>query len=121
MAEELRIGVTEYLEIELEHERWHCRRCDRDLGPARASYKEGLLVYDRDPREVHRPILDASYEFTHAPDPRWCRILEYYCPSCGTMIETEYLPPGHPPLHDLELDVDHLKAKARMSARGGSR
>jgi acetone carboxylase gamma subunit len=39
----------------------------------------------------------------------WCRILEYYCAGCGTMVETEYLPPGHPPLHDIELDIDALK------------
>ena len=45
------------------------------------------------------------------PTPAWCRILEYYCPQCGTMIETEYLPPGHPPLHDIELDIDALKVQ----------
>ena len=25
------------------------------------------------------------------------------------MVEAEYLPPGHPPLHDIELDIDALK------------
>jgi hypothetical protein len=24
-------------------------------------------------------------------------------------VEAEYLPPGHPPLHDIELDIDALK------------
>ena len=27
------------------------------------------------------------------------------------MIETEYLPPGHPITHDIELDIDALKRK----------
>jgi acetone carboxylase gamma subunit len=27
------------------------------------------------------------------------------------MFEVEYLPPGHPPTHDIELDIDALKAK----------
>jgi hypothetical protein len=27
------------------------------------------------------------------------------------MIETEYLPPGHPLTHDIELDIDALKEK----------
>lgn len=117
MQNEPRVDVTEYLAIALERERWHCRRCDRDLGPARSSYKEGLLVYARDPREIHRPILEESYEYTYAPDPAWCRILEYYCPGCGTLVETEYLPPGHPPLRDIELDIDHLKR--RHGAGGG--
>ncbi|TMC85636.1 MAG: acetophenone carboxylase, partial [Chloroflexi bacterium] len=31
--------------------------------------------------------------------------------SCGTQVETEYLPPGHPITHDLELDIDSLKAR----------
>ncbi len=105
------VDITEYLSIDLIAERWHCRRCNHDIGPARSAYKRGLLVYDRDPTEIHRPILDRSYEFTYAPDPSWCRILEYYCPSCGAMVETEYLPPGHPPQNDIELDIDALKAR----------
>ena len=89
----MRVPMTEYLEIDLERERWLCRRCGHDLAPARANYKEGTLVHDRDPREIHRPLIDPDrYEFTFAPDPAWCRILEFCCPSCGTMIEVEYLP-----------------------------
>ena len=32
------------------------------------------------------------------------------------MVETEYLPPGHPPLHDIELDIDALKLQWRDRA-----
>ena len=111
MAEK-RIAITEYLEIELEKERWYCRRCGYDIGPARSPYKEGLLVYARDPREIHRPILDETkYEYTYAPDPQWCRIVEFYCPDCGTLMENEYLPPGHPLTNDIELDIDQLKER----------
>ncbi len=106
-----RVVITEYLEIDLATERWHCRRCNHDIGPAGSNYKEGLLVYNRDPREIHQPILDESYPFTYAPDPAWCRIVEFYCPSCGTMVENEYLPPGHPLTHDIELNIDQLKAR----------
>jgi acetone carboxylase, gamma subunit len=28
------------------------------------------------------------------------------------LIETEYLPPGHPLTHDIELDVDALRTKS---------
>jgi acetone carboxylase gamma subunit len=106
-----RVVITEYLEIDLATERWHCRRCNHDIGPARSNYKEGLLVYNRDPREIHQPILLESYPFTYAPDPQWCRIVEFYCPSCGAMVENEYLPPGHPLTHDIDLNVDQLKAR----------
>jgi acetone carboxylase gamma subunit len=107
-----RVAITEYLEIDLNSERWHCRSCGHDIASARENYKSGLLVYDRDPREIHAPILDETkYEFTYAPDPTWCRIVEFYCPSCGTQIENEYLPPGHPLTHDIELDIDKLKQR----------
>lgn len=108
-----KVAITEYLAIDLDRERWHCRVCDQDLGDARGPYKEALLVHDRDPREVHRPKIDpARYPFTYSPDPAWCRIIEYYCPQCGTQMETEYLPPGHPlTVDDLILDIDSLKTR----------
>jgi acetone carboxylase gamma subunit len=106
----MKVLVTENLRIDLEAERWECRHCARDLWSARDNYKRGLLVYDRDPREIHKPLLDpAKYALTFSPHPDWCRILEYYCPGCGAMIETEYLPPGHPPVRDIEFDIDALK------------
>ncbi len=109
----MKVPITEYLAINLDNEHWECRVCNHDVGPARGkSYKEGMLVHQRDPREIHKPILNPDwYEFTFSPDHNWVQILEYYCPTCGTMVETEYLPPGYPPVHDIELDLDALKAK----------
>jgi acetone carboxylase gamma subunit len=108
----MKLAMTEYLRIDLDGERWECRECGWTIGPARRNYKEGLLVAARDPREIHRPILDPElYEYTYAPDPEWCAILEFYCPGCGTLIEVEYTVPGHPPIHDLEIDVDALKSR----------
>lgn len=108
----MKVLITEYLRINLDTEKWECRSCGHVHGSARDNYKRGLLVYDRDPREVHPPLLDPKlYERTYSPDPAWCRILEYYCPECGTMVEAEYLPPGHPPLHDIELDIDALRVQ----------
>jgi len=110
----MKVLVTEYLRIDLEREMWECRRCGKEIQSARDNYKRGLLVYDRDPREIHKPLLDPKkYQRTYSPDPTWCRILEYYCPQCGTMMEAEYLPPGHPPLYDIELDIDALKEQWR--------
>lgn len=101
-----RIIVTEYLELDIDEEMWYCK-CGHKLTSARDNYKKGCFVYDRDPREVHPRIVDEEYNF--APDPQWMRILEFYCPHCGTQIETEYLPPGHPITHDIEIDIDSLK------------
>lgn len=105
-----RVCMTEYLAVDLDSEQWVCRRCDHEIFDARDNYKKGLLLHPREPGEVHRPLLDKSrYQFTFEPDPEWCRIVECYCPACGTLVELEYLMPGHAPSYDIELDVDALK------------
>lgn len=106
-----RIRVTEYLDLDLDNEQWICNRCGHKLGPASDNYKKGCLLYDRDPREIHSPIVDGQYSF--APDPLWVRIVEFYCPGCGTQIETEYLPPGHPITRDIEINLDALKRRLK--------
>ena len=104
-----KIRVTEYVDLDLDAEQWLCNRCGHLLGPARDNYKKGCLLYGRDPRDVHNPIIDGKYTFS--PDPDWIRIVEFYCPGCGVQVDTEYLPPGHPITWDIEIDIDSLKAK----------
>ena len=106
-----RIRITEYLDLDLGREQWMCNRCGRTLGSARESYKKGCLLYDRDPREIHPPLVSGPFNFS--PDPLWIRIVEFYCPGCGTQVETEYLPPGHPITHDIEIDLSALKERLR--------
>lgn len=106
---ERRIRITEYLDLDIDREQWVCNRCGHIFGPARENYKKGCLLYDRDPRQVHNPIVEGDYSFS--PDPDWIRIVEFYCPGCGTQVETEYLPPGHPITWDIEIDIESLKNK----------
>jgi acetone carboxylase gamma subunit len=106
-----KIRITEYLDLDVELEKWFCNRCGHEIGPARQSYKRGCLLYDRDPREIHPPLV--SGEFNFSPDPMWVRIVEIYCPSCGVQVETEYLPPGHPLTWDIEIDLDRLKERLK--------
>jgi acetophenone carboxylase len=105
------LRVTEYLDLDLDREQWMCNRCGHALGSARDNYKKGCLVHDRDPHEIHPAIVPGSFSFS--PDPLWVRIVEFYCPDCGTQVETEYLPPGHPITHDIEIDVEQLKERLR--------
>ncbi|WP_298446188.1 acetone carboxylase subunit gamma [Gordonia sp. (in: high G+C Gram-positive bacteria)] len=108
----MRVPMTEYLLIDLDTERWVCRVCAQDMGSAHGNYKPATLAYDRDPREIHQPIIDPErYEYTFSPDPGYCRIVEYYCPGCATQIEVEYLPPGHPPAIDMIIDIPALRAQ----------
>lgn len=105
-----RVRVTEALLVDTDAEVWICVQCETELGPVSTNYKEGCLVSERDPTEIHDHVVDA--DFTFAPDPEWCRLVEFYCPECGAMIENEYLPPGHPITHDIELDADALETLA---------
>jgi acetone carboxylase gamma subunit len=107
--EEAVVPVTPYLGINLDDERWVCRRCAETLDDAAENFKHGLLVNERDPGEIHRPLIGEEYEYTYKPDPEWCRILEYYCPGCGVQVETEYLPPGHPPQNEIQPDLEWLR------------
>lgn len=104
-----RIHFTEYLDLDLDDEHWYCHDCGAKLISARENYKRGCLVAERMPQEIHSPVIDGPYSF--APDKDWVRILEFYCPSCARQIETEYLPPGHPITHDIDVDIDSLKAR----------
>lgn len=107
----MKVRITEYLDIDLAREYWCCNRCGNELYSARDSYKKGCLIQQKDPRSLYPPVIDEV--FTFAPDPEWIRIVEFYCPKCGTMIENEFLPPGHPITHDIELDIDALKKPRR--------
>lgn len=106
----MKIRITEYLEIDLEKEQWCCQRCGKELISARENYKKGCAVAERPLEEVHPPLVEGK-QYSFCPDPDFCRLIEFYCPECGVMVENEYLPPGHPITHDIELDVDKLKEK----------
>jgi len=105
----MKARITEYLDIDLTNETWCCNRCGKELYCARDSYKKGCLIYDRDPRTIYPPRIEGP--FTFSPDHEWIRIVEFYCPRCGTMVENEFLPPGHPITHDITLDIDALKRR----------
>lgn len=107
-----KIRITEYLDVELEKELWCCNRCGYVLIGARENYKKGCLVCERDPEEIYEPIKHNGINVT-SPDSSICRIIEFYCPNCLTMVENEYLPPGHPITYDIELDMDSLKKRFR--------
>lgn len=117
----MKLNMTEALSIDFDAETWNCRKCNHNLGSAKKHYKEGLVVRARNPDEIHQSILDPElYDNTFAPKPEMVQILEYYCPSCALLAEAEYLPPGHPPVIDMELDFDSLKRIAEKNQKKAS-
>lgn len=111
----MRLQVTPHLDIDSEAAAWICRHCETSLCGTDENYKHGCLVAERDPRTVHRETVEGEYTF--APDPEWCRIVEFYCPECGAMIENEYLPPGHPITDDISIDMAALDQEAEGPGR----
>ena len=105
----MKVRITEYLDIDLAAEQWLCHCCGHALTSARDNYKHGCLVAEVDLAQAHPGMTGERFSFT--PDADYCRLLEFYCPGCGTTLENEYLPPGHPVTHDIELDIDALKAR----------
>jgi acetone carboxylase gamma subunit len=106
----MKVRITECLDIDLVNEKWCCNRCGAELAGARDNYKTGCLVAEQPMHEVHPPLVaEGACSFAFHPD--YCRLIEFYCPNCGVLIENEYLPPGHPITHEIELDIDALRRK----------
>ena len=105
----IKVPITEYLHIDVDEEMWYCNRCGYKLISARENYKKGCLVYDRDPRTLYEPVTELERDYTG--NPELCRLVEFYCPNCGVMVDVEVLLLGHPITYDIELDIDKLKQK----------
>jgi acetone carboxylase gamma subunit len=108
-----KIKITEYLSIDLEKEMWCCDSCEAELVSAREPWMKGCLVYDRPAAELYGPPIEVGRDqfVNYGPDPGFNHILEFYCPQCGSLVEVQYLPPGHPIPVDIALDIDKLKEK----------
>lgn len=108
-----KIAITEYMSVDLQKEMWCCNRCDAELISSEESYMKGCLVYEMPGSEIYGPPMElAKGEVaSYAPDPRFNRIIEFYCPQCGTLVEVQYLPPGHPILTDISLDMEKMKQR----------
>jgi acetone carboxylase gamma subunit len=107
--------ITETVEIDLDKEMWRCSRCHAEIHPARESYIKGCLVYERPADEIYGPTIPLKQDseaISYAPAPDFMRVVEFYCPKCGAIITIQYLPPGHPIVSEIELDIDKLKERA---------
>ena len=52
-----RMQITEALDIDLEKGTWCCNRCGAALISAKENYKKGCLIAERNPLEVHQPLV----------------------------------------------------------------
>lgn len=76
--------------------------CGHEFGDYRQNWKLNAVVYVRDTEES----LDEVYPGPRKCDVTWMELREYYCPSCGSMLEIESVPPGYPVVFDFLPDLD---------------
>jgi acetone carboxylase gamma subunit len=68
--------------------------CGAEFGDYRSNWKEEALVYERDPRDGE------IFVGSHAADPDWQVLREFYCPGCATLLDVEPVPVGYPFIHN---------------------
>jgi acetone carboxylase, gamma subunit len=76
--------------------------CGHEFGPYTENWKLAALIFVRDTEE----LLDELYPGPKACDPRLQEIREFICPSCGTLLEVEAVPPGYPVTFDFLPDLE---------------
>ena len=115
-----RMRITESVDIDLEKEMWCCHRCGVEIHPAKESYLKGCLAYERPASEVYGPPIPVKKDgavISYAPETDFMRVVDFYCPNCGALMTVQYLPPGHPIVFDIELDVAKLKERAKRKPK----
>jgi acetone carboxylase, gamma subunit len=76
--------------------------CGYEFGDYRQNWKLNAAVYVRDTEES----LDEIYPGPRKCDVTWMGLREYYCPTCGRMLEQEAVPPGYPVVFDFLPELD---------------
>lgn len=115
-----KMPITESVDIDSEKEMWCCRRCGVELYSAKESYLKGCLVYERPANEIYGPPIPVKKDgavISYAPETDFMRVIEFYCPNCGALMTVQYLPPGHPVIFDIELDIGKLKERAKKQPK----
>jgi acetone carboxylase, alpha subunit len=76
--------------------------CGHDFCAPELNWKMEALVFVRDDAET----LGEIFPGLAGPDPEWCELREFYCPSCARQLETEAIAPGHPVVHEFLPDIE---------------
>lgn len=79
---------------------WACGRCDGDLGPVEANYKDGCLRRDR-PVSDSNPLVGDPKRFIDDE----VAFRQFHCPSCGGLIENEIAVASDAVLADIAVKV----------------
>lgn len=77
--------------------------CGHEFGDYRVNWKLNCLI------NVRKTIEEMSEVYSPepaCPEPGWQEIREFFCPSCGTQLAVEVVPPGYPVIFEFFPDLD---------------
>lgn len=99
--------IQKYLDLNEEELTISCRKCGETLCNADENYKEHSAMRTG-------PVTDAGPAFEPSKkllgqDPN-LEFRQFFCPSCGVLFDHEFAREDDPILHDIEVDVDSIKA-----------
>jgi acetone carboxylase gamma subunit len=88
--------------VQKERERIVKCECGFEFGDWRRNWKLSAVILARDDDEK----LEEIYPGLRQPKPELCEVREFICPSCGSLLDVESVPVGHPILFDALPDID---------------
>jgi N-methylhydantoinase B len=83
-----------------ERKRWCCMSCANDLGPLSGNYKDACATLTAPITAANPHVGDYKRYIDDEPIFR-----QYFCPSCGRLVENEVARAGEPALQDIELKL----------------
>ena len=83
--------------------------CGHEFCDYHQNWKMEALVYARDTNEK----LNEVWQAERIPDPTWCIIREFYCPSCGVQLDVETAMPLYPIVFNFLPDLDGWEARRK--------
>lgn len=94
--------IGEYLKIKNESDikSYCCSKCEQRLSSIKENYKLGCLLYETT-LEHSAPLNGNPHRFID-DEMVW---REFYCPKCGTLLESELSRKGDPILWDIQLHL----------------
>lgn len=96
------LGLHLYI-VQKDHELIVKCDCGHEFGDYRANWKLNSILYVRDSEDKLDEIFPGPRK---GVNPQLYELREFYCPSCGTMLEIESVPPGYPIAFDFLPDIE---------------
>lgn len=78
--------------------------CGFEFGDWRRNWKLSAAILARDDDAK----LEEIYPGLRKPNPELCEVREFLCPGCGSLLDVESVPVGHPIVFDALPDIDAL-------------